>query len=105
VEGRRDPQKRAYNRGRRGMITLSDVIGFSDLTEMEVQTLARHEHVTPLEAVFLGCHLMQSPSGQHRILTCLQEDLEAARREQEAHRVSEIETALARFRRQHAGSD
>ena len=87
------------------MITLNDVIGFSDLTETEVQTVARHEHVTPLEAVLLGCRLMQSPSGQRRILACLREDLEAARRGRDAHRVSEIETALARFRRQHAASD
>jgi len=87
------------------MITLTDVIGFSDLTEVEVQTLARHEHVTPLEAVFLGCHLIQSPSGQRRILTCLQEDLDAARRGRDVHKVSELETALARFQRQHASSD
>ncbi len=81
------------------MISLTDVIGFSDLTETEVQTLARHEHVTPLEAVFLGCCLMQSPAGQHRIVTCLQADLDAARRQRDAHKVSELETALARFRR------
>ena len=87
------------------MISLTDVIGFSDLTETEVQTLARHAQVTPLEAVFLGCCLMQSPSGQHRIVTCLQEDLEAARRERDAPKVSELETALARFRRQHVASE
>jgi hypothetical protein len=31
--------------------------------------------------------------------------LDAARRGRDVHKVSEIETALARFRRQHAGSD
>jgi hypothetical protein len=40
------------------VITLSDLIGFSDLTEAEVQAIARHEHVTPLGAVVLGCQLM-----------------------------------------------
>ncbi len=60
------------------MITLTDVIGFSDLTEAEVQTLARHEHVTPLEAVFLGCQLMQSPSGQRRILNRVQFETRSA---------------------------
>src|SRR5688572_16463706 len=47
------------------VITLTDLIGFSDLTEAEVQAIARHEHVTSLEAVFLGGQLMQSPTGQN----------------------------------------
>jgi hypothetical protein len=84
------------------VITLSDLIGFSDLTEAEVQAIACHEHVTPLRAVVLGCQLMGSPTGQNRILECLQADLDAARKGRNAQKVTEIETALARFRRQHA---
>ena len=86
------------------MITVTDLIGFSDLTEAEVQAIARHEHLTPLEALFLGCQLMQAPIGQTRILECLQADLDAARRARDVQRVREIEAALA-CRRRHAGSD
>jgi hypothetical protein len=81
------------------VITLTDLIGFSDLTEAEVQAIARHEHVTPLEAVFLGGQLMQSPTGQNRIHECLQAELTAAQRRRDGQQVSEIETALARCRR------
>jgi hypothetical protein len=81
------------------VITLTDLIGFSDLTEAEVQAIVRHEHVTPLEAVFLGGQLRQSPTGQTRIHACLQAELNAARRRRDAQQVSEIETALARCRR------
>ena len=87
--------------GEEKVITLSDLIGFSDLTEAEVQAIARHEHVTPLGAVGLGCQLMGSPTGQNRILECLQADLEAARKGRDAQKVAEIETALARFHRHH----
>jgi hypothetical protein len=46
------------------MITLNDVIGFSDLTETEVQTVARHEHVTPLEAVLYRFERLMSQSSR-----------------------------------------
>ena len=85
------------------MITVTDLIGLSDLTEAEVQAIARHEHVTPLEAAFLGGQLRQSPTGQSRILECLQAELDAARRARDAQWVCDIEAALARCRRRHAG--
>ena len=84
------------------MIALSDLIGFSDLTEAEVQAIARHEHVTPLGAVALGSRLLGSPTGRDRILECLHADLEAARQGRDARKVAEIEAAVARFRRRHA---
>jgi hypothetical protein len=97
----RKTRRTGHLMGEERVITLSDLIGFSDLTEAEVQAIARHEHVTPLGAVVLGCQLMGSPTGQNRILECLHADLEAARQRRNAQKVAEIETALARFRRRH----
>ena len=85
------------------MITVTDLIGFSDLTEAEVQAIARHEHVTLVEAAVLGGQLMQSPAGQSRILECLQAELDAARQGRDAQQVREIEVALARCRQRYAG--
>jgi len=42
------------------LITLNDLVGFTELTDADVCAIVRHEHVTVLEAIRTGCRMMIS---------------------------------------------
>src|SRR3954468_13608832 len=60
------------------MISLADLIGFSDLTPDEVQAIAEHEHVVEMVAVVLGSCLLQSDRGCEQIRDMLMDNLRTA---------------------------
>ena len=81
------------------MITLNDLVGFTELTEVDVRAIARHEHVTVLEAIRMGCRMMQSSGGQTAIINFLKDDLQTASTQGDRQLISEIEASLARLGR------
>ncbi len=79
------------------MITLNDLVGFTELTDADVRAIARHEHVTVLEAIGMGCRMMQSSGGQKAIIDFLRDDLQTASTHGDRQMISEIEASLARL--------
>jgi hypothetical protein len=54
---------------------MNDLAGFTELTDADARAIARHEHVTVLEAIRMGCRMMQSSGGQKAIIDFLRDDL------------------------------
>jgi hypothetical protein len=86
------------------LITLNDLVGFTELTDADVRAIARHEHVTVLEAIRMGCRMMQSSGGQTAIIDFLKDDLQTASTHGDRQLISEIEASLARLERLNAVS-
>jgi hypothetical protein len=84
------------------LITLNDLVGFTELTDADVRAIARHEHVTVLEAIRMGCRMMQSSGGQTAIIDFLKDDLQTASTHGDRQLISEIEASLARLERLNA---
>ena len=87
------------------LITLNDLVGFTELTDTDVRAIARHEHVTALEAIRMGCRTMQSSGGQTAIIDFLKDDLQTASTHGDRQLISEIEASLARLERLNAVAD
>jgi hypothetical protein len=87
------------------LITLNDLVGFTELTDADVRAIARHEHVTVLEAIRMGCRMMQSSGGQTAIIDFLKDDLQTASTHGDRQLISEIEASLARLERLNAVAD
>jgi hypothetical protein len=81
------------------LITLNDLVGFTELTDADVHAIARHEHVTVLEAICMGCRMMQSSGGQKAIIDFLKDDLQTASSRGDRQLITEIEASLARLGR------
>ena len=45
------------------MLTLQDVIDYSNLTEEEIDAIAEHEHIPKIVAAEVGYCLVRSPDG------------------------------------------
>ena len=84
------------------MITLNDLVGFTELTDADVRAIVRHEHVTVLEAIRMGRRMMQSSGGQAAIIDFLKDDLRMASTHGDRQLISEIEASLARLERLNA---
>src|SRR3954466_11511326 len=76
------------------LITLNDLVGFTELTDADVHAIARHEHVTVLEAICMGCRMMQSSGGQKAIIDFLKDDLQSASSRGDRQLITEIEASL-----------
>ena len=53
------------------MISLEDVIAFSEWPRKEVRAIAEHEHTTDIIAAALGHRLLQAKNGQEQITNTL----------------------------------
>lgn len=84
------------------MLTIEDCIGLSELTEEEILAIAQHEHIPEIAAVEMGNYLIQTASGEKRIRAMIVDDIEAARREGDAHRVLTLKLCLKHFLEHHA---
>ncbi|WP_290650379.1 hypothetical protein [Aquisalimonas sp.] len=57
------------------MLTIEDCIALSDLTEEQVEAIAKHEHIPRMAAVEMGWYLMQAPEGRQRLTRMIIEDI------------------------------
>lgn len=85
------------------MLTLQDVIDYSDLTEEEVAAIAEHEHIPDIVAAEFGNYLVHSPDGVPMLKRIIIEDIETARRHGHEDHVRELHSVLQHFIRTHPG--
>ena len=83
------------------MLTLADCIALSDLTEEEVQTIARHERIPHIAAAELGNYLVHSPAGELCVKDMLRDDIAAAAAHGNAERVLALKLVLRGFIARH----
>jgi hypothetical protein len=61
------------------MLTLTDCLGLSELSEDEIDAIAEHEHVPEIIALELGNYLIRLPGGKGTIEAMMRDDIAAAR--------------------------
>ena len=83
------------------MITITDCIALSGLTEKEVDAIAQHEHVPEIVAAELGCCLEATTEGQHCILEMIEDDIAAERAAGHPHRAAALRATWRRYQRLH----
>ena len=83
------------------MLTLEDVIDYSDLTEEEVDAIAEHEHVPEIIAAELGNYLVHSEDGVPMLKRIILDDIEAARNHGNEKHLRELTLVLQHFVRTH----
>ena len=62
------------------MLTYEDCLELSDLTEEEVEAIARHEHIPEIVALEMGSYLVHSSDGVPMIKRIILDDIEEERR-------------------------
>jgi hypothetical protein len=83
------------------MITLSDCLAMSDLTEEEVDAIAEHEHLPEILAAQLGNYLAHLPGGTHLIRRMIVDDMLDAQRRGDRRHERQLRLALRRFCQTH----
>lgn len=61
------------------MLTWTDCVELSELTEEEIDAIAEHERVPEMVALELGNYLVHCKGGEKRIKRIIRDDIEAAR--------------------------
>ncbi|BAI76659.1 hypothetical protein AZL_e03140 (plasmid) [Azospirillum sp. B510] len=75
------------------MLTITDCIALSDLTEAEIEAIAEHEHLPKILAVEMGHCLAHCPGGTGVIAHIIADDIaEACNHGQVAHAVELMHT-------------
>ncbi len=83
------------------MLTFEDCLALAELTEEEILAIAQHEHIPELAALELGNYLVHAPKGEKRIKRIILDDLDAARRAGDPHRVIALKLVLKHFCAEH----
>jgi hypothetical protein len=79
------------------MLTLEDCIALCELTEDEVQAIARHERIPPIAAAELGNYLLRTPTGKLCVKDMLREDFAAAVARGDKERTLALKLLLREF--------
>ena len=79
------------------MITITDIIGMTDLTREEVDAIAEHEHVPEVAAAALAAYLMHQPKGAETVRGMITDDIRAALRRGDRAHAGELLAALKHF--------
>ncbi len=61
------------------MLSLQDCLDLADLTESEITSIAKHEHIPPIVALELGQQLLRTPEGLKKLRQFLVDDIAGAR--------------------------
>lgn len=83
------------------MLTLEDCIGLCELSEAEIEAIARHEHIPALSATLLGDYLCRSPEGELSIKSMIRDDLADCRACGDHDRALALKLVLRNFILQH----
>jgi hypothetical protein len=83
------------------MISLEDVIGFSDLTPEEVHAIAEHEHIADTIAAMLGLSLLRTEHGPKQIRDILIDDIRVAVRRHDVPHARQLVSTLRHFLHAH----
>lgn len=79
------------------MLSYVDCVGFSELTEEEIEAVAEHEHVPEIVAAELGNYLVQTPEGVPMLKRIICDDIEEAMRQGDKERTLHLKLVLKHF--------
>jgi hypothetical protein len=85
------------------MLTMTDIIGMSELSAAEVAAIAKHEHVPEVVACEIGNYLIQAPDGTRRLEAMLAEEAGRARARGDTAHGLYLQAVLDHFRQSHPG--
>lgn len=85
------------------MLKYEDCVGFTDLTEEEIEAIAQHEHMPEIVAAELGCYLVHDPDGVPRIKRIILDDIEEAKNRGDFQQVVRLKLVLKHFVDTHPG--
>jgi len=83
------------------MLSLQDCLDYCDLTEKEIEAIAEHEHVPDVIAAEMAMYMVQTSDGILKIKRIILDDIEIARKCQDAAREKELVSILHNFVAQH----
>ena len=83
------------------MLTLQDVIDYSNLTEDEIDAIAEHEHIPKIVAAEVGNYLVRSPDGVPMLKRIILEDIESAMNRGDEHHARDLRLVLQHFNLEH----
>jgi len=83
------------------MLTWEDCVGLAELSEAEIEAIARHEHLPRMAALALGEYLVHCPDGCTRVKRMILDDIEAAHARGAAMEVLKLRLALHHFVKTH----
>jgi hypothetical protein len=86
----------------RPMLSWEDCVGLAELTEEEIEAIARHEHLPHLAALALGEYLVHCPDGCARVKRMILDDIDEARSRGDFLAVLKLRLALQHFVTQYA---
>lgn len=83
------------------MLTLADLVAFTDLSEGEILAIAEHEHIPEAAACSLAEYLSQDAAGEVAIRDMIIDDIRAAQDRRDREHVRELLHVLHHFLRTH----
>ncbi len=83
------------------MLTITDCIGMSGLSEPEVDAIAEHEHIPEVVAAEMGAWLLGTSRGPLRIEAMIRDDIVAAREHGHRLHADELQRVLQHFHQEH----
>ena len=84
------------------MLTMTDIIGLSDLSAAEIAAVAKHEHVPEVIACEIGSYLIQAPGGTRRLEVMLADEACRARARGDTVYALQLQDVLDRFWQLHS---
>ena len=79
------------------MLTFEDCLGFSALTEEEIEAISQHEHLPEIVALELGNYLLHQPDGVPKIKRMILDDIADAESTGDAKRALVLKATLHHF--------
>lgn len=83
------------------MLTYQDCVELSDLTEDEIDAIARHERLPEMAALEMGSYLVHTREGVPMIKRIILEDIEEARRHGHPDKALKLKLVLKHFVKTH----
>ncbi len=87
----------ATARGRRALVTYETALAVADLTQEEVDAIARHENLPDTAAMELGQYLCETPEGERALKQMIVDDLEERRAKGDHEGAARLRLVLKRF--------
>ena len=84
------------------MLTWTDCVELSELSEDEIDAIAQHEHVPEMIALEMGNYLIHTPSGEKRVKAMIRDDIKQAQDEGRTDRVTMLKLVLKHYLEHHA---
>lgn len=84
------------------MLSYEDCVGLCDLSEEEIEAIARHEHIPAIVAAELGYYLCHNAEGVPMIKAMIVDDIAAAEKAGRLEEVVKLRAVLRHFVMTHA---